>query len=303
MRVRIAASFCLIFVFAALAANGAEPVGLLSRVTGKVQILRAGQTAAVAARTADLIGAGDRITTGQNSEAAFIYCPELLAARIAAGGEVVFEGQRLRTIKGKLSDERKLPSCSLPSLALAAASRQQAGNTRMRGANLLLHAPSHVSVATPQPRFRWSAVDGATSYDLTITDREERVVWRHTTKSAEAEYPADAPPLNWGQKYWWRVTARAGQEMADEAVSYFQMLSAEQAGRVHAAERVLQQMLEDKGADDGPRFLLAFLYDENGMLDEAARLYAQLARQGNPPEWVQNRLAELMAKLGWDKPE
>ncbi len=285
-------------------AQAADTVGLLSMVSGSVQIIRAGQKTPVPARTADLIAAGDRVVTGRNSEAGFLFCPESRAGKIPADADVQFEAATIQLRKGKLSDERKVPTCRLPAnLALATASQQQAGMMRLRGSNLLLRSPSHTNVATLQPRFRWAPVDNAKQYDVKLLDREERILWRQSVSSTEVQYPADAQPLAWGQKYWWRVTARDGEDTLTEAGSYFQVLPGEQAEQVRASESNLRRLLQDNPADNGPRFLLAFLYEENGMLDEAARIYGELADRMGRQDWVQNRLLELMNKLGWDKPD
>lgn len=294
----------LVMLCLSVAARASTAVGLLSMVSGSVQIVRAGQKTAVPARTADLIGAGDRIVTGRNSEASFLFCPESRAAKIPANSEVQFEANTLQVRKGKLAEERKVPSCRLPAnLVLASASQLQSGMMRMRGSNLVLRSPSHTNIATQHPRFRWGPVDNAKAYDVKVMDREERILWRQTLSSTEVQYPSDAHALAWGQKYWWRVTARDGEDVLTEAGTYFQLLASDQAERVRSTESNLRRMMEESPADNGPRFLLAFLYEDNGMLDEAARIYGELADRMGRQEWVQGRLNELMNKLGWDRLE
>jgi len=284
--------------------EAAEPVGLLSMVSGNVQIVRAGETAPVAARIADLLGAGDRVVTGTNSEATFLYCPQSRAAKMTARSEVQFDAGALAVHKGKLTEERRVPTCRLPaSLALASASKLQSGMLRLRGSNLLMRSPSHTNIATLQPRFRWEPIENATGYELKLLDREENILWKQTISSTEVQYPADGMPLAWGQKYWWRVTARQGEETLTEAGSYFQVLSADQAAAVRSDEATLQRLRELNHDDNSALFLLAFLYEDNGMLDEAARLYGELAGRLGSQDWVQGRLNELMGKLGWDRLE
>ena len=81
------------------------------------------------------------------------------------------------------------------------------------------------------------------------------------------------------------------------------MLLREEAERVRTTESNLRRALQENPADNGPRFLLAFLYEENGMLDEAAWTYRELTDQMEPQEWIRARLTELMNKLGWDQVE
>jgi len=292
-----------ILLFGAVARAHA-PAALLSLVSGEVQILRAGQQAPAPARSADLLAAGDRLVTGAAGEAMFLFCPQSRAAKLLPGSEVEFAAGSYAVSKGKLADERAVPSCRLPStLTLAAASRVQSGMLRLRGANLLLRSPSRTNVASLQPRFRWEPVDRARTYEITVLDREERILWRTEISGTEAPYPADATPLAWGQKYWWRVTARDERDPLDEAGSYFQILPANESEEVRSSEGDLRRLIEQNPGDNGPRFLLAFLYEERGMLDEAARLYSELEQRMGSQPWVQGRLNDLMTKLGWDRLE
>ena len=125
----------LIAVFCVCAvAQAQSAVGLLSIVTGNVEIVRKGQTARTRARIADLIGPGDVVVAGANSETTFLFCPESRTGKIPAGTEVKFDAAGLQVRKGKLSDERKIPTCHLPAdLSLSAPTQLAAGLMRLRG--------------------------------------------------------------------------------------------------------------------------------------------------------------------------
>ena len=291
-----------VLVLATGVAHGQGPVGLLSMVSGNVQVVRAGQKTPAPARTADLVGPGDRVLTGPKSEASFLFCPETRAGKILADSDVLFDAGALQVKKGKLGEERKVPTCKLPAnLMLASASQQQSGMVRLRGAQLLLRSPAKTNIAHLTPVFRWDAMDNAKLYEVKVMDREERTLWRHTVSGTEAQYPADAKPLAYGQKYWWRVTARDGEDTISEMGSFFQVLPGDQADAIRNTEAGLRKGLADSPADNGPRFLLAFMYEENGMLDAALRVYAELSDKMGPQDWVQARQNELMIKLGWDR--
>lgn len=285
----------------AAAAPAADVVGLVSTVSGTVQIIRPGVPAPYPARVADLIAAGDRLVTGRNSDASFIFCPASKAGKVAADSDVEFQAKTFVAKKGKLTEERPLPSCKLPTtLTLAYASQQQAGMPRLRGAPLALKSPAQTQVASVTPQFNWTAVDSAKHYDIKLMDREERILWKQRVTSTQVIYPADAKPMAWGQKYWWRVTASDGEETINEATSYFQVLPVDQADAVRSAEATLRKTIQENPADNGPRFLLAFLYEENGILHEAALVYDELAQRMGPQDWVRSRRDELQVKLGWN---
>ena len=256
------------------------------------------------ARTADLLAAGDRVVTGAGGEATFLFCPQSKTAKLGPGSEIEFAAGAFNVTKGAVSGEKQVPSCRLPStLTLASASKVQSGMLRLRGANIQLRSPSRTSTATLQPHFSWEPVDRAQKYELKVLDREERILWRAEISGTEAEYPADATPLQWGQRYRWRVTARDTRDTLDEATTFFQVLPADQAQDVRMAEDSLRAMVEQTPDDNWPRFLLAFLYEERGMLDEAAKVYYDLDRRMGTQPWVEGRLAELMNKLGWTSVE
>ncbi|HWP85716.1 MAG TPA: hypothetical protein VNN17_11030 [Terriglobia bacterium] len=284
--------------------KAAEPVGLLSLVSGDVQLIRAGESAPVAARTADLIGPGDRLLTGANSEATFLFCPESRSAKLKAQGEVQFDAASLTLKKGSLAEERKVPTCRLPaSLVLAAASRMRAGNLRLRGTAFVLRAPANTVVTTLTPEFRWDPVENATSYEIKLEDREERVLWKAEVPATRITYPADAAPLAWGQRYRWRVTAKANGEAIEDAGTNFQVMPSDQAEKIRSAVAELEKQRIADPSDNGVLFLQAFLYEDNGMLDEAVRAYSDMAQRMGPQEWVQSRINDLMGKLGWDRLE
>jgi hypothetical protein len=287
-------------MFFAGAAQAQTPVGLLSLVAGDAQIVRAGQQNPTEARTADLLAAGDRVLTGAGGEVTFLFCPQSKTAKLGPGSEIEFAAAAYTVKKGAVSGERPVPSCRLPStLTLASASKVQSGMLRLRGASLQLRTPSKTNTASLRPEFQWEPVDNAQKYEVRVLDREERVLWRGEVTGTAVEYPADATALEWGQRYRWRVTARDASDTLDEATTFFQVLPADQAQDVRLAEDSLRAMVEQSPDDNWPRFLLAFLYEERGMLDQAARVYYDLDRRMGTQPWVESRLTELMNKLGW----
>lgn len=285
------------------AAASAQTVGLLSMVKGDVQIVRAGQSAPAPARIADLLAAGDRVITGGTGEATFLFCPESRAGKLLGGGEAEFTTAALQVKKGKLADDRKVPNCKLPAALLAGNSKQQTGMLRLRGSALVLRSPTRSSVADLKPNFRWDPYENATSYEVKLTDREERILWKKNLSAANMAYPADAPALEPGQKYNWRVVAFENTESLADVGTNFTVLPAATATSVKEAEAGLLALSKAAPDDSGPLFLLAFLYEDNGMTDAAARTYAQIKTRMGEQEWVQGRLNELMGKLGWDRLE
>lgn len=280
----------------------AQTIGLLSMIRGEVKIVRAGQSTPVAARIADLLAAGDRVLTGAGGEAAILFCPESRATKLTANGEAEFSATALQLKKGKLADERKVPNCKLPA-ALLAGNNKSSGMLRLRGAALVLRTPTRSNVAELKPEFRWDKYENATSYEVKLTDREERILWKQTLTATALPFPADSPALEPGQKYNWRVVAFENNENLADVGTNFTVLPASTASQVRQSEANLLALSKAAPDDSGPLFLLAFLYEDNGMLDAAARTYAQIKARMGEQDWVQGRLNEIMGKLGWDRLE
>ena len=290
----------IIVVLFCLPAQAASQLGLLTLVSGKVEILRAGEKASLPARPADFIEPGSRVVTGPRSETVFLFCPQRRSARILENSEVEFEAGQMKVLKGKISEERDLPTCHLPEgLVLSSASRMQSGTLRMRGLELALISPSHTKVSLLQPEFRWNPVEDATRYELRLLDQAQNILWSQDLSGTEAKIPPEASVLSLGGRYWWRVTALDQTGIVSEAGSDFQVLPRENAEVLRVSDAALRRLMEENPKDAGPLYLLAFLYEENGVLDEAARIYGEIARQPEAQAWIRVHLSDLMKRLGW----
>ena len=278
------------------------PVGLVSIVKGPVQIQHAGQKTSVPAKMADLVAVGDRLITGAGGEVAFLYCPESRAAHLTPDGEVIFTANALEVAKGKLTDDHRIAGCRLPSsLSLSAASQQQVGMGKSRAVEWTLRGPIEgVSVADVRPRFWWEPEKQAVGYEVRVLDRTEQVVFRGVVGAPELNYPEDAPALEPGQKYWWQVAALGKDGPTDLKGSFFQTLPAEQAVQFHTLETDLKKQAAANPKDTGPRILMAFLYEENGMYDQAAIAYDKLSKDVKDNAWIKLRLAAMLGRLHWD---
>jgi len=119
---------------AALAAvQREEPVGLVL-LPGGAKLLRAGVETPLAAKSGDVLFAGDAIKT-ETGPASFLYCPQKSSQSLAAGGEVLLESKQLKVKAGKLSDQKPVNACFLPPVVrVALASQQHYGVSMTRGA-------------------------------------------------------------------------------------------------------------------------------------------------------------------------
>jgi hypothetical protein len=145
------------------------------------------------------------------------------------------------------------------------------------GAAFALLGPVGTIVATDRPTFRWRPLDGATGYQVTITDPEAG--YREVAASPQlrdANWTLDRP-LGRGRVYTWQVTARTeGAEVRAPAPNQ------------EAKFKVLEHA--------GSRLAMGLLYAEAGLLDEAAREFRALVAANPQSPVAKNLLRDVRAK-------
>ena len=109
-----------------------EPVGLVL-LAGTSKVLRANTETPLAARTGDILFAGDALRS-EGSAASFLYCPTKTSQTLDLGGEVLLDAKQLKKVKGTLSASKPVNSCFLPQVVrVSVASQQHYGVSMTRG--------------------------------------------------------------------------------------------------------------------------------------------------------------------------
>ncbi len=109
-----------------------QPLGLVLSPAGS-QLLRANTGTPLAARSGDLLFAGDGLRTGA-AAASFLFCPMKAIETLTPTGEVRLEATQPKLKSGKLS-QQTVNACALPqTLRVSIASQQHYGVTMTRGA-------------------------------------------------------------------------------------------------------------------------------------------------------------------------
>jgi len=144
-----------------------------------------------------------------------------------------------------------------------------------------LLGPTGTVIATDRPGLRWQALDGATSYTVSVFDADFN---RVTSSAPQTATQWTTPTLRRGMIYSWEVVAiRNGQEVRSPVApaprAQFKILE---------AEKVLEL---DRLRNQKPisHLALGLTYARFGLLDEAEGQLEILARQ-NPNSPVATRL-------------
>lgn len=214
---------------------------------------------------------------------------QLLVSLNDAGGRVTLDGQ------GTLSGVQVAPryegiikrvlqggGVRLPALGDL---RGQAGQL-MGGAEpeFKLLAPVGVVIATDRPTFRWSALEGASSYAVAIYDASLNQVATSNALTTTGWTATAALPR--GRTYIWQVRAmKDGREVVAPPPAgsriKFKVLEAAKVEEIERAER----------AQPKSHLVMGVIYAEAGLLDEAEREFAQLLK-ANPQSAIARRLLQ-----------
>ncbi|HUB51942.1 MAG TPA: DUF928 domain-containing protein [Terracidiphilus sp.] len=85
-----------------------------------------------------------------------------------------------------------------------ASANQIGGASRGEGSKTLLYAPHKARVYTLRPNFAWKG-DPTATYTFRIQDTTGTFSWNREVTGTTLVYPPDAPPLNPGGTYLWKV--------------------------------------------------------------------------------------------------
>lgn len=154
------------------------------------------------------------------------------------------------------------------------------------GGALALLSPAGAVVASRRPTFRWRPLNGATSYQITITD--PAAGYREVVSSPQLQgrkWTADRP-LERGRVYTWQITARAGDGEVKSPEAKFKVLAPAAAGALARVNRIYA----------GRRLALGLLYAEAGLLDDAERELKALVVANPQTPIAKSLLRDLRSK-------
>lgn len=256
---------------ALLQAAAEDPVAMVVRVTGNVQVRRAEGGSAPATVGLRLMS-GDRLEVASGAQAVILYVSGrretvTQSLAIAAPDQAQRAGVFDRTVSTlnavASSDARQQPN-------------RQGMIRPIAGAPTLLSPRNEIRVADLRPTFTWSAVPGATSYMIQIRSHDGLTRKRFDVGSDTSwTLPASEPPLQPGVAYVWTVGTNQGRVGEEQ---HFSTLSAEQ----YAA--IAEGMAELRGAGLDPwsdgLFLAALIFRDGELFYEADRALRQLEATG-----------------------
>lgn len=259
-------------------------VAMVLRVKGEVTLARAGEKPAHV-WSMDLVRPGDKLTVPKGAQVRLIVLDDGHTETLAGGKTATMTKTGCTPAEAVVRKEAtKLGKEALENL------RDDVGSGRLggvlcRGPKLgeklpVLSPLPTATVLTARPTLTWPKVEDATSYVVVLSTgndlKAQRRLFRLETKEPRLPFPPKRPALQPVLHRWSVVVKLKG---GDEK----EIVTREQGEFTVATEEQIKQLdaVKPLAASDDPtdKLLAASAYESLGVLDEAFRLYRQLAEK------------------------
>ena len=163
-----------------------------------------------------------------------------------------------------------------------------AGPADERGAFRVL-APVATAVADPRPRFRWTAAEGASAYQINIVEETSGAVIVSERLPGEKTDWAPATPLLSGEVYQWEV-----QALRDEQVIANTPAPPQPEARFRVlAEGAVADLEKAKRASQGSQFVMGVANARAGLVDDALQNFRALAQENPDSQLLKQLITQL----------
>ena len=276
----------IVLLFAAAAGvaaqNTGKPLGMIADVEGTVTVQRG--SARERAQLADLLFAGDRITTAANSKVTFSFCPgsdKNERISLNAGSTIVISAAAVQQSGGTPAVRGGRARCTLPEVALGKRELESIGVVSARGSPpISLYVGGAIS--TTRPVFTWAHVSTVRDYTLVLRPQggvKDIWIWAQTGEASEVRLPDTIAALTPGT-YTWTLTGRANGKIVAQQMANFEVKPDPAFSNFSAAATT---------ADTLSQLELAAAFENARYYAEAAAIYRALrANNGNDPKFTRH---------------
>ena len=255
---------------------------LVTDLVGKAEIEGKGKV-----NTLSDIPAGNQLRLSEGSR--------MTAIDTASGNEFALRGPGLysientgpKVLKGTPIETKILPVTNLPNAKLAGGRLSMAALVMRKTTRNNIPvpvSPVNTTVLTTTPLLRWSPVEGATAYHVSLFDEAGAEVFATRTKQTEQPLSA-AAKLTHGRLYSWRVEALGPNGRFAEAATQFSVVT-------EAQSRLLSLLRPGVGDGYGRRVLYALQLQEAGVIEDARAVWKSLADERPDDEMMQTMAAQ-----------
>jgi hypothetical protein len=285
------------FTFIAFAQS--TPIAALTGVSGDVNVIRADGKTTVKGKLNLPIYEGDTIKVAKGSATVWFISGGIKTVKPA---QPLLVTRKVETAKAgkfwKAFRQKSSSSFRDENLTLVGATRASVDPSQV-----LLLSPRNTRLLEAPMSFKWSKVESADAYFITVGVFEgkgpEDRLWYNAVAETELKWPSDAPKFQAGKTYIWEVAAIKGDETLSSETAWFSLLSKSQIQRVKDGER---DIANDKNIDSESirHLLLAALYEDSELYVDTERELKSIQEVPEHKDMVHLMLGDLYRKIGLD---
>lgn len=221
---RLTAALLLAIILLPAAAQ--DRVAIITEIAGTVELARSGSASFGAAEWGTPLFNGDRVRTASGAQAVLLFSNNNLMT-VSAGNTYTVGGQQG-------GSSRAVSSSVISSDTDLTLHRAGQGEVEvlggLRNSGLLppvdLTFPFRTVVTSDTPTFAWVTDEEYESYTVSIRGPAGEI-WSGETTDTALTYPADAPALESGTTYFWKVDAETMFDVVESEVTSFQIMDDE----------------------------------------------------------------------------
>ena len=153
-------------------------------------------------------------------------------------------------------------------------------------------APLATAVADPKPRFKWTAAEGASAYQINVVEETSGALVASERLPAGSTEWTPAEPLPSGEVFQWEV-----QALRDEEVIANTPAPPQPEARFRVLpEATVAELQETKRSAGGSQFVMGVANARAGLLDEALENFRALATENPDAPLLKELIAQLEAE-------
>ena len=290
MRKHLRWAALLALVAAAPLAAQQDPVALVVRLQGTVQVRHGGSNAAATVGTR--LVTGDEVLPASGARA-------ILITRTGAQ-QVVTQATTIEEPRGGGNPDLFARAMSTLAQAASADARTAGGRQGMirpiPGEPVLVAPRNGLTVTAERPAFSWMPVEGATSYTLQLRKVDGGRPVRFEVTSTEWTLPADQAALEPGATYAWTVAPKGGRPTREQQ---FKIIAAEDNEALATTLGEVRAMGLDPMGDG--LFLTAVIFRDMGLFYEADLALKNLEKTGEMSADLYLLKGEILNVLGHEE--
>ena len=280
----------LLIVPASLA-QADQPQAVLLAVSGNVGLIRDGRTDP--AQTGLALKMGDKLTSTGGK-----------ATLLMADGQIRRLGKN-QNISITNKDSAVADKNLAAKLIDAAQETMRLGQTPTKAAvvrgqkEIFQIFPRNSVIFNDDLRFAWSGVEKGREVELIILS--ESPAFKHIFKAKTAKggvtYPKQAPPLNPGRTYYWKVDASPSlaDDLSESKLSWFQIITPDKLKDLQ--KRQARLMADDNLDSRSSKLIAAYLLLANKMYHEAYKLLLDCQLQSPGDQGIKSLLAGVEKRM------